>query len=178
MLWFWQPLSVDSHCGAEGTGIVWWLPSVAHARRWWGGGVGEANYVLALSALAPVQHKDEGMKWKWVWARERALAWQWKWAGQGEVLAREVEAGRKSAAWGWKSEDKHEVKDVSFKRCPRGEARQRKARRGASGMWRGQAQAMAKGKPGRLCWAIVIVVLEVGDPKTVPHSNAGQSKLW
>lgn len=32
-----------------------------------GGGVGEAgeaNYVLALSALAPVQHKDERMKWK------------------------------------------------------------------------------------------------------------------
>lgn len=27
-------------------------------------GVGEANYVLALSALAPVQHKDERMKWK------------------------------------------------------------------------------------------------------------------
>lgn len=60
----------------------------------------------------------------------------------------------------------------------RGNVRQGKARRGASGMWRGQAQAMAKGKPGRLCWAIVIVVLEVGDPKTVPHSNAGQSKLW
>lgn len=129
MLWFWQPLSVDSHCGAEGTGIVWWLPSVAHARRWgeWGvGEAGEANYVLALSALAPVQHKDERMKWKWVWARERALAWQWKWVGQGEG----VEAGRKSAAWGWKSEDKHEVKDVSFKRCPRGEARQRQARQG------------------------------------------------
>lgn len=49
-------------------------------------------------------------------------------------------------------------------------------------MWRGQAQATANGKPGRLGrqggQAIVIVVLEVGDPKTVPHSNAGQSKLW
>lgn len=86
------------------------------------GEAGEANYVLALSALAPVQHKDERMKWKWVWVRERALAWQWKWSGQGEGVG----AGRKSAAWGWKSEDKHEVKDVSFKRCPRerGKARQ------------------------------------------------------
>lgn len=28
------------------------------------GEAGEANYVLALSALAPVQHKDERMKWK------------------------------------------------------------------------------------------------------------------
>lgn len=45
-------------------------------------------------------------------------------------------------------EDKHEVKDVSFKRCPRGEASQSKARQGevASGMRRGQAQAMEKGK--------------------------------
>lgn len=64
------------------------------------------------------------------------------------------------------------------------EARRSKARHCevASGMRRGQAQAKEKGKERKARQAgqaiVIVVVLEVGDPKTVPHSSAGQSKLW